>query len=80
VEARDAAAGLGLRLVRASSASTHPAFIRMIRELVEERLGRAHGRPAIGRYAASHDTCPVDCCLPGTGRPSPWAVSAAAGA
>ena len=30
--------------------------------------------PAVGRYAASHDVCPIDCCLPGTGRPSPWAV------
>jgi protoporphyrin/coproporphyrin ferrochelatase len=77
VEARNAAAELGLQLVRASSASTHPAFVRMIRELVEERLGRTRGRAAIGRYAASHDTCPVDCCLPGTGRPSPWATAAA---
>jgi protoporphyrin/coproporphyrin ferrochelatase len=80
VEARDAAAELGLRLVRASSASTHPAFIAMIRELVQERLDRVGGRVAIGRYAASHDTCPADCCLPGTGRPSPWAAATAAGA
>ena len=77
VEARDAAAELGLQLVRASSASTHPAFVAMIRELVEERLGRARARVAVGRYAASHDVCPVDCCLPGTGRPSPWAAAAA---
>ena len=73
VEARDAAAELGLQLVRASSASTHPAFVAMIRELVEERLGRAPSGRCVGRYAASHDVCPVDCCLPGTGRPSPWA-------
>ena len=78
VEAREAAAELGLRLVRASSASTHPAFVRMIRELVEERLGRSSERPAVGRYAAGHDTCPVDCCLPGNGRPSPWAAFGAA--
>ena len=73
VEARDLAAELGLNLVRASSASTHPAFVGMIRELVQERLGLAGGRPAVGRYAASHDVCPVDCCLPGNGLPSPWA-------
>ena len=78
VEARDTAAELGLNLVRASSASTHPAFVGMIRELIEERLGRREGRTAVGRYAASHDTCPVDCCLPGTGRPSPWAAAAPA--
>ena len=73
VEARNVAGELGLNLVRASSASTHPAFVGMIRELIEERLGLADGRRAVGRYAASHDVCPVDCCLPGTGRPSPWA-------
>jgi ferrochelatase len=72
VEARDRAAELGLELVRASSASTHPTFVAMIRELIEERLGRVSGRASTGRYAASHDVCPVDCCLPGTGRPSPW--------
>jgi ferrochelatase len=59
--------------VRASSAGTHPTFVAMIRELTEERLGRDTARAAVGRYAASHDVCPVDCCLPGTGRPSPWA-------
>ena len=41
----------GLNLVRASSASTHPAFVRMIRELIEERLGAA--RRAARRSVAS---------------------------
>ena len=72
VEARDTAAELGLNLVRASSASTHPRFVAMIRELIEERLGLTGRRPVVGRFAASHDVCPVDCCLPGTGRVSPW--------
>jgi ferrochelatase len=76
VEARDTAAELGIGLVRASSAGTHPAFVSMIRELIEERLGRRSGRVAVGRFAAGHDVCPVDCCLPGTGRPSPWASDA----
>jgi ferrochelatase len=76
VEAAETAAALGLNLVRASSAGTHPAFVAMIRELIEERLGRTAGRRVTGRFAASHDTCPTDCCLPGTGRPSPWAVTA----
>ena len=72
VEAQEKANELGINLVRAASAGTHPAFVRMIRELIEERLGRREGRAAVGRYAASHDVCPVDCCLPGTGRSSPW--------
>ena len=78
VEARKTAAELGLNLVRAASASTHPVFIAMIRELIEERLGLASSRPAVGRFAASHDVCPVDCCLPSTGGTSPWAREPAA--
>ena len=73
IEAKDKAAELGLNLVRTSSASTHPAFVGMIRSLIEERITSGSGRPTLGRYAASHDVCPTDCCLPGTGRPSPWA-------
>ncbi len=73
VEAKDRAAELGLDLVRASAASTHPAFVGMIRSLIEERITAGSGRPSVGRYVASHDVCPTDCCLPGTGRPSPWA-------
>ena len=72
IEAQDRAHTLGLELVRASSASTHPAFVGMIRSLIEERLAAGTDRPAVGRYAASHDVCPTDCCLPGTGRTSPW--------
>ena len=73
VEAQSKARELGLDLVRASSASTNPAFVGMIRSLVEERLGMKADRSAVGRFAASHDVCPTDCCLPGTGRQSPWA-------
>jgi ferrochelatase len=73
VEAVERAAELGLGLVRASTASTHPAFVSMIRELIQERLDPRTERRALGRFAPSHDVCPVDCCLPGTGQPSPWA-------
>ena len=74
VEATERAAELGLGVVRASTASTHPAFVAMIRELIQERLDPATERRALGRFARGHDVCPVDCCLSGTGRPSPWAV------
>ena len=71
VEARDTAAELGLNLVRAASAGTHPAFVSD-----DPRADRGAPRPlewaaAVGRFAASHDVCPVDCCLPGTGPPEP---------
>jgi ferrochelatase len=72
VEAVEAAADIGLNVVRAGSAGTHPAFVSMIRELVQERLDGSAPRRTAGRFGPSHDVCPNDCCLPGSGRPSPW--------
>ena len=37
-QAREVAEKLGLRMVRAATVGTHPRFIRMIRELIEERM------------------------------------------
>jgi ferrochelatase len=71
-EARATAERLGLRVARAGTAGTHPAFVAAIRELVQERLSGDVPRRALGRFGPSHDTCAPDCCLPGNGRPSPW--------
>jgi ferrochelatase len=70
-EAREVAAEIGLGYVRAPSVGTHPRFVAMLRELVQERLDPSLPRLAVGRFGASHDTCPVDCCLSGTSHPSP---------
>jgi ferrochelatase len=64
-EARQLADGIGLNMVRAATVGTHPDFVRMIRELIEERLDPAAPRRALGTLPPSHDLCPVDCCLPG---------------
>jgi ferrochelatase len=71
-EAREVADEAGLSLVRAPTVGTHPAFVSMIRELIEERLIPDTPRRAFGKDGPSHDVCPPGCCLPGTGRPSPW--------
>jgi ferrochelatase len=68
-EARTKAAALGLHFVRAGTVGTHPRFVRMIRELVEERLSDNPVRLALGTLGPSHDVCPVDCCLSGAGSP-----------
>jgi len=60
-EARDLCAELGLTLVRVPTVGTQPKFIRMIVELIQERLSGAQPR-AIGKFGPSHDVCPVDCC------------------
>jgi protoporphyrin/coproporphyrin ferrochelatase len=64
VEARDAAAEAGIGFARAQTAGTHPAFVAMIRELVQERLDPDVPRRSLGRFGPSHDICLAGCCLP----------------
>jgi protoporphyrin/coproporphyrin ferrochelatase len=62
---------LGIKMVRASTVGTHPRYVRMIRELIIERMEQSPDRPALGRFPALHDVCPENCCLyprPETGR------------
>jgi len=61
-EAQDLAGELGLNMVRAATAGTHPAFIRMLRQLIAERLSETEPKLAIGSFPPNHDVCPVDCC------------------
>lgn len=70
VEARQKAQSLGLPLVRASTVGTHPRFVRMIRELVEERLIKGAPRPVLGRLPPCPDVCPPDCCAYEPRRPA----------
>ncbi|WP_254510312.1 ferrochelatase [Anatilimnocola floriformis] len=60
-EAHDLAGELGVNFVRAGTVGVHPRFVRMIRELVTERMSGAE-KPALGTFGPSHDVCPVDCC------------------
>jgi protoporphyrin/coproporphyrin ferrochelatase len=69
-QARQLADELGLNMIRAATVSTHPTFIKMIRELILERIEPNIIRRALGTRGASHDVCPADCCLPGASRPA----------
>ena len=68
-EAKQVAEEIGLGYVRAPSVGVHPRFVAMLRELIQERLDPALPKAAVGRFGPSHDVCPVDCCLAGSGRP-----------
>jgi ferrochelatase len=76
VEAAERAVELDLPLVRAGTVGVHPRFVRMVRELVEERerggvgADTAGERPALGADGPSHDVCPTDCCRPRSWRPA----------
>jgi ferrochelatase len=62
VEAEQLCGELELTMVRAGTAGTHPRFVRMIRELIEERT-RGAPRLALGSLAPCADECPADCCI-----------------
>jgi len=64
-EASDIAAEIGLNMVRAATVGTHPKFVAMIRQLIEERMQLEPVRLALGTRGPSHDVCPINCCLPG---------------
>ena len=53
VEAQKVANELGMKMVRAATAGTHPAFVKMIRELVMERI----------ENRVPENICAPDCCL-----------------
>jgi ferrochelatase len=67
LEARSRALELGLNMVRAATVGTHPRFVRMIRELVAERLSDAPVRLHLGARGPAPDVCPPDCCPGGRG-------------
>ena len=63
VEARDTCDRLGINMVRAQTVGTHPRFVRMIRELIAERMDPTAPRQAIGTLDPRPHVCPDDCCL-----------------
>ena len=67
-EAQQLCDQLGMNLVRAATAGTHPKFVSMIRELIAERLDDGLERRFLGTDGPSHDVCPLDCCP--SGRPA----------
>ncbi len=61
-EAMDMAKQLDVKMVRAATVGTHPAFVRMIRQLIAERVLRNEPKLAVGSFGPNHDVCPADCC------------------
>ena len=68
-EAAELSKQIGLNMVRAGTAGTHPGLIRTIVDLVGERLDPTRPRLTLGTLPARPDTCPADCC-PAPARPS----------
>ncbi len=68
-EAAEKCEELGMNMVRAKTAGTHPRFVSMLRKLVQERISDDVPREAVGRFGPNHDVCPMDCC-PAPQRPA----------
>jgi ferrochelatase len=61
-EAQNLARELGMKLVRAATAGTHPSFVKMIRKLMLERIDNTPAR-FVGSHGARTGLCAPDCCL-----------------
>ena len=61
-EAQNVARELGLKMVRAATAGTHPSFVKMIRELMLERIDNAPAR-FVGSHGARSGLCAPGCCV-----------------
>lgn len=68
-EARNLCRELGMTMVRAGTASGHPQFAAMVRELIVERLQPETAPRCTGRLGAWPNTCAPDCC-PAPRRPA----------
>jgi len=77
VDAQKIAKQAGINMLRAATVGSHPAYVAMVRELIEERITPSRERRALGQYGPSHDFCAPDCCLSGrSGAPQPSLCSA----
>jgi ferrochelatase len=65
VQAHQVCRERGLHMVRARTVGTHPAFVRLLRELILERIGQLPQRRALGKLGPSHDVCLEGCCPSG---------------
>lgn len=68
-QAQQVCGELGINMVRAATVGTHPLFVKMIRELVIERLEDAEPK-AVASLPPLPQVCAVDCCLPVSSRPA----------
>ncbi|MBU6452910.1 MAG: ferrochelatase [Cyanobacteria bacterium REEB67] len=76
-EARILAESLDMKFVRTTAAGTNPLFVRMMGDLIVERLQSNEGlqRQAVGQDPAAPDFCDPACCAYTPARPAARPVS-----
>jgi ferrochelatase len=61
-EAKELSRQLGMNMTRAATAGSHPAFVKMVRELVLERMDHTSAPRFVGAAGPRPDHCPPGCC------------------
>lgn len=69
-EAAKAAQDVGLNFVRASTVGCHPRFIKMIRELIDEKVNGSQPK-FLGEFGLVSEQCSTNCCAPAVRPASP---------
>jgi ferrochelatase len=64
-QARQLADDLGMNMVRARTAGAHPTFVKMVRELIRERIDSSVPRRFLGDTEPLFDCDAEQCCPKG---------------
>ncbi|MEK6283177.1 MAG: ferrochelatase [Acidobacteriota bacterium] len=62
LQARQVCEHIGMNMRRAATAGTHPAFVKMIRELILERVDPTTPRRFLGSHEPGGNVCRPGCC------------------
>lgn len=62
-EAKQLCEELGILYSRALAVGTHPDFISMLVDLIDERCQQRTTKQCVGSLPPLHDVCPENCCL-----------------
>ncbi|HZZ29663.1 MAG TPA: ferrochelatase [Pirellulales bacterium] len=65
LEAKATAEELGINMIRVGTVGTDVRFVKMIQELIMERMTEMNDRPTLGKLRPCPDVCAEDCCLSG---------------
>jgi protoporphyrin/coproporphyrin ferrochelatase len=68
-EAAELCQELGMEMRRVKTVGVHPKFVRLVRDLVLERMDPEYPKLALGSLGPWHDVCPDGCC-PAPQRPA----------
>lgn len=67
--AKSVAEKIGINMIRSQTVGVHPKFVKMIYELIQERIMENLDRKFLGNLGTCMDVCAATCCAYNPGRP-----------